>query len=223
MTYICIGIMGISFFQHLTIINMNFKHLLFTVIVGCLALCAIAGNDQKSDNVMTNNKTLVAYFSATGTTMEAATKLAKVANADLYEIVPSVPYTPADLNWQDKSSRSSVEMKDKSSRPAIANKVENMAQYDTVFVGYPIWWYVAPTIINTFYGIRDLSVSNPARRTFLVNLNWKFNEARSKYRGSGAGETMKYLRPSAPGANWVDPKNLNYMSEADIETWLKSL
>ena len=209
MTYICTVIMGISFFQHLTTINMNFKHLLFTVIAGCLALCAIAGNDQKSDNVMTNNKTLVAYFSATGTTMEAATKLAKVANADLHEIVPSVPYTPADLNWQDKSSRSSVEMKDKSSRPAIANKVENMAQYDTVFVGYPIWWYVAPTIINTF--LEQYDFSGKTVIPFFTS------------GGSGAGETMKYLRPSAPGANWVDPKNLNYMSEADIETWLKSL
>ena len=129
---------------------MKMKHILLTTIaIGCLALFAglTASAQNIKNNDMSNNskKTLVAYFSATGTTMEAATKLAKVANADLHEIVPEVPYTPADLNWRDKSSRSSVEMADKSSRPAIANKVENMEQYDTVFVGYPIWWYIAPT------------------------------------------------------------------------------
>ena len=110
---------------------MKMKHILLTTIaIGCLALFAglTASAQNIKNNDMSNNskKTLVAYFSATGTTMEAATKLAKVANADLHEIVPEVPYTPADLNWRDKSSRSSVEMADKSSRPAIANKVENM-------------------------------------------------------------------------------------------------
>ena len=130
---------------------MNIKRILLTLVVGCMALSAVATANAQNDDVMSNNrKTLVAYFSATGTTMEAATKLAKVANADLHEIVPAVPYTPADLNWRDKKSRSTLEMEDKSSRPAIANKVENMEQYDTVFVGYPIWWYIAPTIINTF-------------------------------------------------------------------------
>lgn len=158
---------------------------------------------------MSNNKTLVAYFSATGTTMEAATKLAKVANADLHEIVPEVLYTPADLNWRDKSSRSTIEMENKSSRPAIANKVENMAQYDTVFIGYPIWWYIAPTIINTF--LEQYDFSGKTIVPFFTS------------GGSGAGETMKYLKPSAPGANWVDPKNFNYMSESEIQTWLNSL
>ena len=141
---------------------MNMKHILLTTIaIGCLAffagLTASAQNIKNNDMSNNSKKTLVAYFSATGTTMEAATKLAKVANADLHEIVPEVPYTPADLNWRDKSSRSSVEMADKSSRPAIANKVENMEQYDTVFVGYPIWWYIAPTIINTFLEQYDLT------------------------------------------------------------------
>lgn len=116
-----------------------------------MAFMAMTGNAQTMNQDMSNkSKTLVAFFSATGTTMEAASKLAKVADADLFEIVPEVLYTPADLNWRDKSSRSTLEMEDKSSRPAIASKVENMAQYDTVFVGYPIWWYIAPTIINTF-------------------------------------------------------------------------
>ena len=193
---------------------MKMKHILLTTIaIGCLALFAglTASAQNIKNNDMSNNskKTLVAYFSATGTTMEAATKLAKVPNADLHEIVPEVPYTPADLHWRDKSSRSSVEMADKSSRPAIANKVENMEQYDTVFVGYPIWWYIAPTIINTFLEQYDLTGKTIV--PFFTS------------GGSGAGETMKYLKPSAPGANWVDPKNLNYMGEAEMKSWIDSL
>ncbi len=116
-----------------------------------MALIHATANAQIINDTMNNNsKTLVAYFSATGTTMEAATRLVRLMNADLYEIVPETPYSPADLNWRDKSSRSSLEMADKNSRPAISGKVENMEQYDTVFVGFPIWWYSAPTIINTF-------------------------------------------------------------------------
>lgn len=188
-------------------------YILACMITGCLALCTVmtanAQNSKKNDNVMSNKKTLVAYFSATGTTMEAASKLAKVANADLHEIIPEVPYTPADLNWRDKSSRSTVEMENKSSRPAIANRVENMEQYDTVFVGYPIWWYIAPTIINTFLEQYDLTGKTVV--PFFTS------------GGSGAGQTMKYLKPSAPGANWVDPKNLNYMGEAEMKNWINSL
>jgi flavodoxin len=188
-------------------------YILACMITGCLALCTVmaanAQNSKKNDNVMSNKKTLVAYFSATGTTMEAASKLAKVANADLHEIIPEVPYTPADLNWRDKSSRSTVEMENKSSRPAIANRVENMEQYDTVFVGYPIWWYIAPTIINTFLEQYDLTGKTVV--PFFTS------------GGSGAGQTMKYLKPSAPGANWVDPKNLNYMGEAEMKNWIDSL
>ena len=188
-------------------------YILACMITGCLALCTVmtanAQNSKKNDNVMSNKKTLVAYFSATGTTMEAASKLAKVANADLHEIIPEVPYTPADLNCRDKSSRSTVEMEDKSSRPAIANRVENMEQYDTVFVGYPIWWYIAPTIINTFLEQYDLTGKTVV--PFFTS------------GGSGAGQTMKYLKPSAPGANWVDPKNLNYMGETEMKNWIDSL
>ena len=169
-----------------------------------------SGNDQTEFNNMNNNsKKLVAYFSATGTTMEAATLLAKVADAQLHEIIPEVRYTTADLNWRDKSSRSSIEMKDKSSRPAIANRVENMSQYDTIYVGFPIWWYIAPTIINTFLEQYDLSGKTIV--PFFTS------------GGSGAGETMRYLRPSAPGANWVDPKNLNYMGEGEMKSWVESL
>ena len=179
-------------------------------MVACLAFNAMAGaREQNNDDMMNNSKTLVAYFSATGTTMEAATRLAQVAGADLHEIVPETRYTSADLNWRDKSSRSSVEMADKSSRPAIANRVENMAQYDTVFVGFPIWWYIAPTIINTF--LEQYDFTGKTIVPFFTS------------GGSGAGETLKYLKPSAPGANWVNPMNVNYMSDAEMKAWLESL
>ena len=189
----------------------SIQRLLFTFIASFLALSAVASaNDQSQFNDMNNNsKKLVAYFSATGTTMEAATLLAKVADAQLHEIVPETRYTPADLNWRDKNSRSSIEMKDKSSRPAIVNRVENMSQYDTIFVGFPIWWYVAPTIINTFLEQYDLTGKTIV--PFFTS------------GGSGAGETLKYLKPSAPNANWVEPKNLNYANEGDIKRWLDSL
>ena len=189
---------------------MRIKHFLFTILAASLVLGAMAcGQSQNESTMSEKSKTLVAYFSATGTTMEAATRLAKAANADLHEIVPETLYTPADLNWRDKSSRSSVEMADKSSRPAIANRVENMAQYDTVFVGFPIWWYIAPTIVNTFleqYDLKDKTVI-----PFFTS------------GGSGAGETLKYLKPSAPDAHWVEPKNFNYLDDAAIKTWVDSL
>lgn len=188
---------------------MKIKQLLFTLVASLMVQGAVTTAMAQNNDIMSNNKTLVAYFSATGTTMEAATKLAKAAHADLHEIIPQVPYTPADLNWRDKKSRSTIEMEDKSSRPAIANRVENMEQYDTVFVGYPIWWYIAPTIINTFLEQYDLT-----GKTIIPF----FTSG-----GSGAGQTMRYLKPSAPGANWVEPKNLNYMGEGEMKTWVESL
>ena len=96
------------------------------------------------------NKRLVAYFSASGVTAKVAENLADAIGADIFEIQPEVPYTKANLNWMDKKSRSTIEMSDPNSRPAIATKRDNMDEYDTIFVGFPIWWYVAPTIINTF-------------------------------------------------------------------------
>ena len=103
------------------------------------------------------NKVLVAYFSASGVTAKLAERLAKAIGADLHEIQPEVPYTEADLNWMDKRSRSSVEMNDKSFRPAVANKVEDMEQYQVIFTAFPIWWYVAPTIVNSFLEQYDLT------------------------------------------------------------------
>ena len=128
------------------------------VLIGMTA-CAQNKQQENTDRPKedTMNKTLVAYFSATGTTKAAAGRLAKELNADLYEIVPAQPYTAADLDWTNKQSRSSIEMNDKSSRPAIKGTCPNIAQYDTVWVGFPVWWYTAPTIINTFIEAHDLS------------------------------------------------------------------
>ena len=103
------------------------------------------------------SRKLVAYFSATGTTAKVAETLADAIGADIYEIEPEVPYTEADLNWRDANSRSSIEMNDPLSRPAIAGKRDNMADYDTIYVSFPIWWYVAPTIINTFLESYDMT------------------------------------------------------------------
>lgn len=131
------------------------KKFLSTVVMSLAVLTGF--NAHAEETKMSNTKTLVAYFSATGTTAKVATNLAQTIGADLFEIKPEQPYTDADLNWRDDSSRSSVEMKDLNSRPAIASKVEDMAKYDTVFVGFPIWWYREPSIIDTFLESYDFA------------------------------------------------------------------
>ena len=138
------------------------KRITLFIAVCCLILTAYAQNNNQSNpnqGKENNNmkKTLVVYFSATGNTKAAAQKLAKEFNADLYEITPEQPYTAADLDWRDKTSRSTLEMKDKSSRPAIKGHCDNIADYDTVWIGFPVWWYTAPTIVNTFIEAHDLS------------------------------------------------------------------
>ena len=135
------------------------QFLLSVMALTLFGLSACSQNKNKEELKMNDKetkKTLIVYFSATGTTAEAAKRLAKTANADLYEIQPEKPYTDADLNWNDEKSRSSVEMNDPKSRPAIKGKLENAAQYDTIYVGFPIRWYTAPTIINTFVEQTDL-------------------------------------------------------------------
>ena len=130
------------------------------LIMTACSLFFSACAQKKTENSQNNNtmkKTLVAYFSATGTTKRAAEQLAKEHNADLFEIAPEQPYTAADLDWTNKQSRSSLEMKDKSSRPAIKGYCVNIADYDTVWIGFPVWWYTAPTIVNTFIEAHDLS------------------------------------------------------------------
>ena len=128
------------------------------------------------------SKKLVAYFSAGGTTKKAAEQLAEAAGADLYEIEPEVPYKKADLNWMDKNARSTVEMNDKSFRPAIKDTDAKAGDYDVIYLGFPIWWYVAPTIINTFLEKYDLS----GKKIILFATSG----------GSGFGSTVDGLKPS---------------------------
>ena len=132
------------------------KRSLLILAACCLMLGACAQKKTENQNTEPMKKTLVAYFSATGNTRAAAERLAKETNADLFEIAPEVPYTEADLDWRDKTSRSTLEMQDKASRPAIKSTCDNIADYDTVWIGFPVWWYTAPTIINTFIEAHNL-------------------------------------------------------------------
>ncbi|MBE6870034.1 flavodoxin [uncultured Ruminococcus sp.] len=136
------------------------------------------------------SKKLVAYFSASGNTARLAKDLAKAAEADLYEIRPAVPYTSADLNWQNKQSRSSVEMSDHSSRPELADKSADIAAYDTIYVGFPVWWYIAPTIINSFLESYDFS----GKKIILFATSG----------GSGFGKAVQNLKNSAPDAEIIE-------------------
>ena len=157
------------------------------------------------------NKKLVAYFSASGVTRNVANELAEAIGADLYEIKPETPYTNADLNWQDEKSRSSVEMKDKSSRPAVADKNANIAAYDVIFVGFPIWWYVAPTIINTF-----LESYDSTGKTIVP-----FATSGS----SGIGETVANLKGSVSSTTAIkEGKMLNgRQTKESLKAWVDSL
>ena len=153
---------------------------------------------------------LVAYFSASGNTAKAAKVLAKAAGADLYEIKPAVPYTGADLNWMDKRSRSSVEMNDKNSRPALADTDAPVAEHDVIFLGFPIWWYTAPTIINTFLERYDFS-----GKTIVLF---------ATSGGSSLGSTAAALQSSAPGARILDGRLLNgRLNEGDLKAWVSGL
>ena len=155
-------------------------------------------------------KRLVAYFSASGVTAKVAENLADAIGADVFEIQPEVPYTKADLNWMDKKSRSTIEMSDPTSRPAIAAKRDNMDEYDTIFVGFPIWWYVAPTIVNTFLES--------------YNLKGKTIIPFATSGGSGMGKTNSVLKPSCGGAKLLEGKVFRRgTSKSDLAAWAESL
>ena len=155
-------------------------------------------------------KALVAYFSATGTTAKAAKALAGAVGGDLYEIKPAVPYSAADLNWMDKGSRSSVEMRDARSRPALAAADAPVAGYDVIFLGFPVWWYVAPTIVNTFLEAYDFT-----GKTIVLF---------ATSGGSGLGKSAAGLRASAPGAKIMDGRLLNgRLNEAELKAWVQGL
>lgn len=156
------------------------------------------------------NKALVAYFSASGITAKAAKALAKAAGADLYEIKPAAPYTSADLNWMDKDSRSSVEMRDKNSRPALADTNAQIENYDVIFLGFPIWWYVAPTIVNSFLESYDFT-----GKTIVLF---------ATSGGSGLGKSAAGLQISAPGAKILDGRMMgSRLNEAELKSWVEGL
>ena len=156
------------------------------------------------------SKRLVAYFSASGVTAKTAKALAEAAEADLYEIQPQIPYTQADLNWMDKKSRSTVEMNDPDSRPAISGSVPGMEQYDVIFLGFPIWWYTAPTIIKTFLE----SYYMAGKKIVLFATSG----------GSGLGDTARTLQKVCPKAEFKGGKLLNgRQSRESLTSWIESL
>ncbi len=157
------------------------------------------------------SKKLVAFFSASGVTAKVAKTLAEAARADLYEIKPEIPYTREDLNWMDKKARSTVEMKDKTYRPAIADHEAGIQEYDVVFVGFPIWWYVAPTIINTF--LEGYNFSGKTVVLFATS------------GGSGFGKTVEGLKDSvAADTVVIEGKLLNgTQSKESLKSWVDSL
>ena len=178
------------------------------MLTALLAISLSACSQKKTETSM-EQKVLVAYFSASGTTKSVAQQLAEVAEADLHEIKPEKPYTDADLDWRDKQSRSSVEMKDKNSRPAITDKLKNMQDYDVVYVGFPIWWYTAPTIINTFMESYDF--------------NGKTVIPFATSGGSSIKKACEDLKAAYPDITWKEGKLLNRTSKKELETWVKGL
>ena len=159
---------------------------------------------------MNEKKILVAYFSCSGVTASAAKTLADAVGADLFEIAPEVPYTDADLDWNDRRSRSSVEMRNAASRPAIARRMEDMAQYGVVFLGFPVWWYVAPTIVNTFLESYDFTGKTVV--PFATS------------GGSGIGNCEKNLRAAYPAIAWREGMLLNgRISWEALTAWIERL
>lgn len=191
---------------------MKLKIFVSVLIVAVIGTIFLLKSNDNGGNVMAetqtkgNKKVLVAYFSATGTTAKVADKLAKATGADLFEIKPAQPYTSADLDWTNKKSRSSVEMADRNLRPAIANKVADMSKYDVLFVGFPIWWYREPSIIDTFMESYDFSGKHVV--PFATS------------GGSGMGDSGSIMQKLAPKAKVDSGKRFpSGVSEADLKNW----
>ena len=182
---------------------------LFIISAGFVFALQNKQTENKGVSDMTGKKVLVAYFSATGTTRKVAENLAKATGGDLYEIKPLKPYTNADLDWQNSQSRSSVEMKDHSSRPEIVSDDFSVSDYDTIYLGFPIWWYIAPTIVNTFLEKHDFS-----DKTIILF---------ATSGGSGFGKTADNLKPSvAPSAKIIEGDILNGNPSVDkLKEWIK--
>lgn len=186
-----------------------YRFLLILLSVVGMATATDAQQRQDMNKGQSNPKILVAYFSATGTTTRAAEKVAQATGGELFAITPARPYTNADLDWHDKQSRSSVEMNDPKSRPAIKGRKENIADYDVVFIGYPIWWDLAPRVVNTFiesHGLKSRTVIPFA------------TSGGSTLAGSAAA-----LKKAYPALNWKEGRLLNRTDEKTIRTWIEKL
>lgn len=183
--------------------------MLMAIAAITLAACTSKGTEnQNSQQNNTQMKTLVTYFSASGVTKAVAERIARLAGADLMEIEPAQRYTDADLDWRDSLSRSSVEMKDKNSRPALAQAKLNAADYDVVYVGFPIWWYTAPTIINTFMEANDLKGKTVI--PFATS------------GGSTIDKACQDLKAAYPDVNWKPGRLLNNVTDQEIQQWIDS-
>lgn len=182
----------------------NILTIAFAAIITCLVSCGKKENTAMNNNP---NKVLVAYFSATGTTKAVAERIAKVKDADLFEITPAHPYTDADLDWRDSTSRSTIEMKDSLSRPEIANRIENFESYGVIYVGFPIWWYTCPTIINTFMEQYDFTGKTVI--PFATS------------GGSTIDKAAYQLQKQYPAATWKRGLLLNDVKDDELEQLLK--
>ena len=167
---------------------------------------AACAQNKRDGNMQTDNKQLIVYFSATGTTARAARTIADVTGGTLYEIVPQQSYTSDDLDWNDRQSRSSVEMNNPQARPVLKDTKLDVAAYDVIFIGYPIWWNQAPRIINTFIESHDL--------------NGKTLVPFATSGGSGISNSVKELRKIYPDLEWRDGKLLNGASRNSIQNWV---
>ena len=182
-----------------------YRFLLILLPVVGMATATGAQQRQDMNKGGSDHKILVAYFSATGTTARAAKKLANVTGGELYAIVSAQPYTSADLDWNDKRSRSSVEMNDPKSRPAIKGRKENIADYDVIFIGYPIWWDLAPRIINTFIESHDLKAKQSSR---------------SPHPEAARSRAARRREENYPALNWREGRLLNRADEKSIRNWV---
>lgn len=192
---------------------MSTKSIITAFAIAMMTITACGRTNEQdtntSEEVGNSKKVLVAYFSATGTTKTVAEELSGVMDATLFEITPAQPYTAEDLDWRDSLSRSSVEMHNAESRPEVKNKVDDIAQYDVVFLGFPVWWYVAPTIINTFIDENNLE----GKKVYCFATSG----------GSPIGPCVEALKKQYPDIDWQDGKLLNRSTKEILEDWKREI
>ena len=182
------------------------KHLKYLLLAVLTIVAASACSQNKSQNIMEKKKVLVVYFSATGTTSQVGKQIAKIADADICEITPLTPYSDADLDWTNKQSRSSLEMSDSTARPKIKAVMVDVSQYDYVFLGYPIWWDLAPRAVNTF-----IETTNLAGKTVIPF---------ATSGGSSIGNSVAVLKQLYPNIKWQSGTLLNRVNKKEIEAWV---